>query len=79
MPLKVGELYATLKLDDSDFNRRLGTAGGQFTKFKSALATGCRPLRQRSLRQRPRLVRWVLPLSKSELITTGCSSHLVLL
>lgn len=40
MPLKVGELYATLKLDDSDFNRRLGTAGGQFTKFKSALATG---------------------------------------
>lgn len=40
MPLKVGELYATMKLVTSDFDRALDTSGSKFQSFGNMLKSG---------------------------------------
>ncbi|WP_435298541.1 tape measure protein [Timonella sp. A28] len=40
MPLKVGELYATLKLEDRDFNQALTRSGRSFSALRNTLSAG---------------------------------------
>lgn len=44
MALKVGDLYATIRLQDSEFNAGIDRAGSKFQGLKSAVATGTKVL-----------------------------------
>ena len=39
MALKVGELFATLNLDDKDFSKALKSASGKMDTLKSAISS----------------------------------------